>query len=373
MRRLVIGSALALLPAVAGAQGSISAQGYGYPTGGLSGAAAAMAGANAEIDPNSSVNPAAITRSNRLSVMLRLEPEFRNTTAGAASANATVLRFPAFQATGAFGRWVGAVGVSTLLDRTWRNQYADTLLIGGDPVASLVQVGSEGAMSDARAAIGYVVNPRLQLGAAIHALVGESRTVFTRSFDPASGVSTISQNSSFGFTGTALSLGAVAEVMPDLVLSGSARFGQSMSVELLGTKLAQAEVPTRFGLGVTYFGIRGVSLFGRVDRTKWSDMRGLVSDSTAVFDATELSAGVEALGPRLFGSNTALRAGLRQRSLPFGVSGEEVSERGFALGVALPLARGRAQIDVGAQRMFRSINSADEDAWLLSLGFGIRP
>ncbi len=373
MRMLRRAAIILLLPAALAAQGSISNQGYGYPTGGLSGSAASMAGANAEIDPNSAINPAAITRSNRLSVMLRYEPEFRRTTLADVSSDATVLRFPAFQATGGYGRWVGALGVSSVLDRTWRNQYADTLLIGGDPVSSLLQVGSEGAMSDARAAVGYVVNPRLQLGASLHALVGENRTLFSRTFDPTSGVSAISQSSSFGFTGTAVSLGAVAEVVPDLVVSGSARFGQRMSVELLGTEVADAKVPARYGLGVTYFGIRGVSMYGRVDQTQWTDMADMLTDSTSVFDATELSVGVEALGPRVLGAYSALRAGLRTRTLPFGVNGREVSEQGFAFGVALPLARGRGQIDLGAQRMFRSVSGIKESAWLLSLGLGIRP
>jgi hypothetical protein len=373
MRRLLPLAALAVLPAAVAAQGSISNQGYGYPTGGLSGAAAALAGANAEIDPNSAVNPAAITRSNRLSVMLRFEPEFRRTTLADVSADASVLRFPAFQATGGYGRFVGALSVSSMLDRTWRNQYADTLLIGGDAVGSVLQAGSEGAMSDARAAVGFVITPKLQVGAALHALVGENRTLFLRTFDPASGVSTISQSSSFGFTGTAVSVGAVAEVLEDFVIAGSARFGNRMSVELLGTDLAEGTVPARFGLGLTYFGIRGISLFGRVDRTQWTDMASMVSDSTSVFDATDVSLGVEALGPRVLGAYSSLRAGLRQRTLPFGVNGAEVGERGFAFGVALPLARGRGQIDIGAQRMFRDAAGIEESGWLLSLGLGIRP
>lgn len=364
---------LLALPATLVAQGSVSNQGFGYPLGGLSGAAAAMGGANAEVDPNSSINPAAVTRSNRFSVMLRFEPEFRETSIGTGSAKSTVMRFPAFQATGAYGRFVGSIGVSTMLDRSWRNQYADSLLIGGEPVGSILQIGSEGAMSDARAAVGYVVNPQLQIGVAMHALTGENRTVFLRQFDPASGVSAISQNNSFGFTGTAYSLGVVAEPVKDLLLAGSVRLGQEMKLELLGAEQGRATVPSRFGLGATYFGISGLAVFARIDQTKWSDLEGLGSDSLSIFDASEYSLGAEALGPKMFGANTALRAGFRSRTLPFGVNGNQVDENGFTFGVGLPLARGRAQIDIGAQRMMRHVSGIDENAWHLSLGLGIRP
>lgn len=372
MRRLA-SVMLLLLPAALSAQGSLGNQGFGYPLGGLSGAAAALAGANGEVDPNSSINPAAITRTNRFSVMLRFEPEFRETTVGAATSASTVMRFPAFQVTGGFGRWVGSVGVSTMLDRSWRNQYVDTLVVGGDPVESQLQIGSEGAMSDARVAVGYVVSPRLQVGAALHALTGENRTLFLRRFLPTSGISAVTQNNSFGFTGTAVSVGVVAEPVSDLLLAASARLGRDMSLELIGDELSTAKVPTRFGLGLTYFGIGGLSVYGRVDQTKWTDMEGLGSDSLSVSDALEMSAGLEALGPKLFGTNMALRAGFRSRTLPFGVNGNDVDESGYAFGVGLPLARGRGQIDIGAQRMTRSTPGAEEQAWHLSLGFGIRP
>lgn len=372
MRRALV-IALGLLPSLAAAQGSIGALGYGYPTGGLSAAAASMGGANAEIDPNSAINPAAITRSNRLSVMFRFEPEFRSTDAGSVRANAVVPRFPAFQVTGAFGRWVGAAGVSTMLDRTWRNQYSDSLVIGGETVASNVQIGSEGAIGDARVAVGYVVSPRVQLGASMHAIVGQNRTVFNRTFDPATGVSAISQSSPFGFTGSAVSVGVVAEVLPDLVVASSARFGGDMGVELRGTEVGQGKVPTRYGLGLTYFGVRGLALFGRVDQTSWTDIGGVATDSTSVFDATDLALGAEALGPRLFGANTALRVGLRQRVLPFGLNGASVSERGATFGVSLPVSRGRGQIELGAQRMLRSVTGVEEEAWIVTVGLGIRP
>ncbi|WKW12030.1 hypothetical protein Strain138_001302 [Pseudogemmatithrix spongiicola] len=366
-------SALVGAASRAGAQGSIGAQGLGYPVGGLSGAAAALGGANAELDPNSSVNPAAITRANRFSIMLRFEPEMRETTVGSQRAYANLVRFPGFQATGGYGRWVGAIGISPMLDRTWRNQISDTLVVSGVPTESQLQVSSDGAMNDARVALGYVISPRVQVGAAVHAVVGENRTFFQRVFPDTSGVQGISQTNSFGFAGSAYSVGVVAEVLTDLVLSASTKFGGDLTMELEGSELTTAKVPSRTGVGLAYFGIRGITAHVRADQVRWTDLEGLSGSASAVFDGTELAAGLEALGPTLFGANMLLRAGLRDRTLPFGVNGEQVRENGFAFGLGLPLARGRTQIDLGAQRLRRSSPGAQENSWFLSLGFGIRP
>lgn len=366
-------SALTLSASALVAQGSISNQGFGYPMGGLSGSAAAMSGANAEVDPNSQVNPAAITRPNRMSIAVRFEPERKSATIGGERVGSNIVRFPSIQATGGFGRFVGSLSVSAMLDRTWRNTTSDSLLIDGSWIPSTLQVASQGAMSDARAAIGYIVNPRLQVGVSLHSIVGENRTLFFRGFADSTGVQSVGQTNSFGFGGRAVSLGVIAEPLTDVLVAASARFGQKMVLEFLGEERASATVPNRFGLGITYVGIAGVSVNARVDRTNWSDMESLGSDSLSVFDATEIALGVEALGPRIFGTTSAIRAGVRDRTLPFGVLGNEVKERGFSFGIAVPLARGRAQIDLGTQRMQRTTPGFKENAWVISLGLGIRP
>jgi hypothetical protein len=283
------------------------------------------------------------------------------------------VRFPGFQITGAFGRFVGAAGISPMLDRTWRNQTIDTVIVTGIPTESQLQSSSAGAMNDARVALGYVISERLQVGAGLHAVTGENRTFFARRFADTSGVQSISQTNSFGFSGGAVSLGVVAEVVTDFVVAASAKFGGDLTMQLQGDEITTAKVPMRAGIGLTYFGIRGVSAHLRLEQTRWSDLEGLSASATGIADATELATGLEALGPRLFGANAMFRAGYRTRTLPFAVNGEQVDESGFAFGVGLPLARGRSQIDLGAQRLTRSTPGASENSWVLSLGFGIRP
>ena len=41
--------------------------------------------------------------------------------------------------------------------------------------------------------------------------------------------------------------------------------------------------------------------------------------------------------------------------------------------ISVPFARGRAQVDLALQRATRSAAGADEKAWFVSIGLGIRP
>lgn len=360
-------------PLAASAQGALSNQGFGYPLGQLSAGSLGNGGAGAEADPNSALNPAALTQTTRFSLSLQFEPEFRRTNAGGLSSDAMIARFPSFQASGAMGRWTGAAGVTTLLDRSWVNSYQDSLLIGGDWVPSQIETSSQGAMSDARVAVGYILSQRIQLGLSLHGIAGENRTQFSRTFPDTSGVGGLQQSASFGFGGAALTFGVVTQPVEGLVIAGSMRRGGEMTLEQAGEQVSEAKVPTRMGVGVSWLAVPGASFSFRVDRTLWTDMEGLGTDEVSLFDATEFAFGVDVLGPRIFGGNSVVRAGVRDRTLPFGVLGDQVSERAFTFGAGIPIARGRAQIDLAVQRASREVRDFTERGWFVSLGLGIRP
>ena len=132
-------------------------------------------------------------------------------------------------------------------------------------------------------------------------------------------------------------------------------------------------MPSRYGLGITYVGIPNTTLSLRGERTTWTDMRGLGTSEVSYFDATDIGLGVDVSGPTILGSATTVRLGFRDRGLPFGLRGEQVSERSLSTGLALPLSQGRAQMDFGLQRAVRKATSMTETAWALSIGLGIRP
>lgn len=374
MRRLLsLLAASAALPAALHAQGSLGAQGYGYPTGQTSAASLAVGGGSAEIDPASMLNPAAIGLASRFAVSMQYEPEFRRTTLGDREASTRTMRFPGFQITGGRGRLTVGLSASTLLDRTWRNEYGDSVLVGGSFVPSTIIAASDGAITDARAAFSYAVSPRLQLGLGLHALVGKNDVEFGRSFPDSTGVGDVAQLSTVNYSGRAVSLGVVFVARDGLLLGGSFRKGGSMEARQSTSEVYRADTPDRVGLSVVYTGIPNTSFAARFDRVGWSAMRDLGSAQMRAFDANDLGLGVEVVGPRVAGTPTFARLGLRSRGLPFGANGDQVTEKAISGGVGIPLARGRGIIDVSLQRASRSATGADERAWSLSIGLGIKP
>ncbi|MEX2182250.1 MAG: hypothetical protein WD771_09430 [Gemmatimonadaceae bacterium] len=377
MRALTAAVALALLTPlvpVAAAQGALSNQGFGYPTGQLSGAARGAGGATVETDPNSPINPAAVTQSSRYSVLMQFEPEFRRTAIGGSAATAKIPRFPQFSASGAFRRFAYAASVSTFLDRSWENAYADSVLVDGQWTESTVHTRSNGAIGDARLALGYVVHRRLQVGVGLHAFSGENRVSFLRTFPDTSGITGVAQASSVTYVGRALSLGLVARPLDGVVVGVSTRVGGRLGADQAGGSVGgDASVPSRTGIGISWLALPGASLNARFDRTKWTEMDALGSADVVTFDADEIGLGVDVLGPAFGGVNSIVRLGAKSRTLPFGVNGDQVSELAFSTGLGVPVARGRAQLDFALERAGRRAAGGTERGWFISVGLGIRP
>lgn len=374
MRRiLVIAACCAVLSVDLSAQGSLAVQGYGYPTGQLGAGSLGLGGASAELDPASPINPAALSAGTRFSIYMQYEPEFRRTTVGGATASARVMRFPGFLVTGQFRRLTVAASASTFLDRTYRNVYGDSQSIGGEVVPSTLVATSNGAMTDARVAAAWWVKETFQVGVAVHALVGENRTTFGRSFPDSTGIGGFTQLSTLTYSGQALTIGAVYYPVKGLVLGGSIRRGGALEAYQDRVALASSDAPDRMGLTVAWTGIPNTTVAARFERTQWSDMRSLGGPQMTAFDADDIGAGVEVVGPRIAGAPSYARLGLRSRTLPFGVNGDRVAERALSGGLSVPLARGRSQIDLALQRATRSAAGADEKAWFVSIGLGIRP
>ena len=374
MRRAWTFAALiAVLPGALAAQGALSVQGFGYPTGQLSSSALALGGASAELDPASALNPASIGANGRYSVYMQFEPEYRRTTLGGGAASSGTMRFPAFMISGGNSRFTGGLSATTLLDRTWRNVYSDSQMVGGDLVPSTITAASNGAITDARLGGAYWLNTKLQVGLGLHALVGENRLRFGRTFDEGSGIAGVSQLSTISYSGRAVSVGAIWLPSPGFVLGASVRKGGQMEARNDDSPLSKADAPDRFGVTLAWTAIPNTTFAARFDHVAWSAMDGLGTAQLDTYDANDLGLGVEVVGPRIGGAPSFARLGLRSRTLPFGVAGDKVAERSFSGGIGIPLARGRGSVDLTLQRAARSVGGADEKSWFVSLGLGIRP
>lgn len=364
--------ALALLPATAPAQGTLSTQGLGFPPGQLSTAARSTGGAIGELDPYSPLNPAAIGSLTSAIVMMQAEPEYRKVQIGEASHRTSVARFPLFQGALPLGsRWAIGVAASTLLDRTWETSTRDSQTVP-ELIRSTIIERSDGSIADLRLAVAYSPAAWFRIGVAGHAYSGRDQIRLIRAFDDTARFAADTQGTTLSFGGNAVSFGAVALRAGLGVIGVSYRKGSGISAEVGGTTASSARVPDRYGVSAVYSGIRGAAFAFRAAKDEWSALEGLRSD-LSIHEGWDLGLGADVSGPRVGTGALALRVGGRWRTLPFSFDADPVKETTFSGGFALPLARNRVELSMGLLRASRSGTGASETAWTWSTGFSIRP
>jgi hypothetical protein len=362
-----------------GAQGSISMQGFGYPLTGASTRTAGVAGAIGEFDPVSPINPAALIGIQRSLITIQAEPEYRTLTLNSVRDKATIQRIPLIAlALRITSRAVVSLSDAGFLDRSYTTATTGTAIVDGQLLATQDNTSVKGAISDFRAAFGYQVTSRLALGVAGHVFTGDSRLNLTRQFSDTTKFGTVSDTSGIDFVGRALSFGAQLALPKGIVTSASYRAGGEMRAERKSAIISNAKVPNRLGLAVLYNGISGATFAANVDHTNWTALAPLGSSALETHDATNWSVGTELEGSKVRGAPILYRLGLGHNTLPFGINGAIVTEQKFAAGATLPitnLSREQAAIDFSVQRAFRKLpgSPVNERAWLLGIGFQIRP
>ncbi len=378
--RLLAASAALLLPAVAGAQGTLSARGLGYPPGQLSTMARATAGGLAEFDPLSPLNPASIAGIAATSLTFHYAPETRETSAAGVSDDARVVRFPVAGAVITVGeRYAFGLTASTLLDRTW----ATVRDVDGTPDgAGLIETfESRGGITDVRLAGARRFGTRFQAGVGVHVLTGVNRLTASRS-DASGTDASFSQTSEIGFRGTAASVGALWSPLRQISLAASGRIGGSLRAERGDSTLATATAPARAAASIRYSGIPGAAIAARAAWEGWSSLRDLGSENLAVEDAIEYGLGADVVGPRFYGAAVALRVGVRRRELPFGVpyvlptdgtGYAQPIETAVSGGVGAVLGGNRVLVDVMVERARRSAALVGETGWTYGVGVTVRP
>ena len=376
MRRVTLVAAMvALVPRFGLAQGTISTQGFGYPTGGLSTRAAAGGGAFGEFDFSSTRNPSSTLGWGRGGLYFQYDPEFRRVSSGSGTDNTMTARFPIWMAGMQLGtRAMATVTSSTLLDRTWATRIRGGQILGPDSVGYEERVESSGAINDLRLGVSYSVRPRFSVGIGLHGFAGENRMNLTRQFDDSLRYGTLVRQLTIGYLGNAISAGATWRPHPQLAVAASVRSGGSLDVRIADTLVASGSLPNRFGAAVRFDGLPGTSLAFSVERTQWSSLGELSQTSLTANDTWEVGAGLEMAGPKFRAVPTLLYLGYRGRDLPFSVAGEIVPERFYSGGAGIPLAGPRVILDMAIQHATRGpVSGVSEKAWIISLGFTVRP
>jgi hypothetical protein len=367
------------------AQGNLSTFGFGYPPGQLSARALATGGAIGEIDPVSTLNPAALANWGGPAVYFQIEPEFRRVDGAGGSDRTTTARYPLTGGALSMGsRWTLGFAASTFLDRSWATSSRTTHELGSDMVPATTTFRSEGAINDVRVALAWSARPWLRVGLGAHALTGQNRLTVIDAFDDVARYDTLRQDTTISYRGTALSGGVEMRAGRVASVAASMRVGGRIRAVSGDATLRRASVPTRFGVTVAYLGIANSAIALRTSYDRWSSLEGLGRPGLPAVDAWDTSVGADIAGPRIAAERTLmLRAGFRWRTLPFavtpvdgGTAGEprKVRERSFSAGAGTTLARGRASVDVGVIRAARDAGlSVDERAWILSIGLSVRP
>ena len=371
--------ALLSLPALARAQGTLSTQGFGYPTGEMSTRALGAGGATSDFDAFSSTNPASIAASLGSMVYVQVEPEYRHlTNDNGGSQKNVIARHPlAALAVQIRPNLFGGLSVSNFLDRSFETQERRTTVIADTSLPTTNTFKSDGAIGDVRAGLAWTPTSWIRLGVAGHIISGSNRLRSTEVFDDSVRFAAIADTQTVTYVGSALSAGVQLFAGQFAAFAVSYRKGNSMSVKHQDTTLATANVPDGISMSAAFTGIKGSMLAVRTSRNSWTRMEGLGSDSLPITNAWDTSVGADVPGPRLGSHVLQLRAGGRWRTLPFGLSNSEIKEHTYNVGGGTLLAQGRLGVDFAAIRSIRSPVSSGvpfrESAWTMSFGVTVRP
>jgi hypothetical protein len=374
MRALIVAVlAMALVDSRADAQGALSTQGLGYPTGEMSARAEATGGAVADFDALSMVSPAAIAGVGSAALFFQYSPEFRRVTAGSGTANTTTARFPLVAGILPLGQaWTMGLSSSTFLDRSSETGLVRRQLVGADSVNETELTKTLGAINDVRLALAWGGASKIHLGGGLHVFSGSNRVTLSQNFPDSSKYLSTSQSATLSFTGFAASAGL--EFRPSRVIGFAiaGRKGGDLTASSGDTTIGRGKLPDHYSASVSYDGIAGANLSARVAHDNWSSLSSIGANVQG-FDSWDYSVGGEASGPRVMQRLIVMRAGARFRTLPFGFNGEKVSETSFMGGLGVPLARDRAAFDFTVQHASRSTTGVKERGLILSFGLRVSP
>ena len=368
----------AMLSTRASAQGTLSGLGFGYPVGGTSIRTAGTAGAFAEFDVLSPVNPASLGGLQRAFITAQTEPEFRTLQSGTRKERTTAERVPLLMLAFPAAHGVGiAISASTFLDRSYSTITQGSVVVEGNTLTTVDKNDVRGSIGDLRAAIGWQANRYLRVGIAGHLFTGDNVVGRSRSFADSLAFGNVLDTSRVTYFGSALSLGGELLIVKGLAALASFRAGGSLESRIRDTVRSRGSVPNRVGLGLRYDGIPGSTFAIGIEQQSWSKMKGLGSSLVQARDGMNFHAGAEVAGPKMRGVPLQLRLGVAKNDLPFGVDGRTARETRFSGGFGVPVAAERATLDFSLQRANRSLSGgsggAKESAWMLGVGMHIRP
>jgi hypothetical protein len=373
------------MPAVGHAQSSqFGVRGLGLPGRSLSVHALSTGGAFGLFDPESSLNPAALTAFPALTAVFTGLEDFRHVENPAGSASVRESRFPQVAVGGVLRSSPLALGLgfSNYTSRDFTLATADTILLRGAPVPVNDTVISRGGLSDLSLGAAYRVQAHWAVGGSFHVLTGSNRVSAHRSFGDmvtdtlAQLFLASSQSSEISFAGVGVELGTVRSFGPRFAVAAIVRSDGRARVDRDSASVSRVDLPFTFGLGLRWQVRPKLALASQGLFRTWSGANSdlLEQGGTGADNTFEVAFGGEFTPNVKEPSKKPLRFGARYGSLPFPlVIGEQAHEFGVSIGSGLSFAQERAGIDLGVEHVWRSAGAFSERAFLVSVGVTVRP
>src|SRR5579862_847535 len=372
---------LVVLPVSLAAQGNVSTQGFGYPTGQLSARAEGGGGAFGEFDAQSPINPASIASDRTTQLHFQYDPEFRTVQVGNTHEGSTTSRFPLAMISGPiWGHGAIALSWSTLLDRTF--QVSQTSLINNftentrDTLTSTIQ--SSGGINDIRLTTAWAFGSWLAIGGGLDLFTGENRLL--QQVTVSDTIPNQYQQSSFkntlSYEGIGASGGVTVRPVKWLGLAGSFRYGGGITVrEGDSSSVGHGLIPARWGGAVLLNPLQGLLIAARYDWEQWSRLSALGRGDLQAQNGGGWSVGADIEGPKLGTQRyLTLRVGGGNRPLPYVLAGTPIRETDLSGGLGVPLLAARSVLDLSITHAARTqVLGVSESAYILSVGLTIRP
>ncbi len=379
LRPLAITALLLLATTPLSAQNSVfGIAGLGFPGRSLGARARALGGGVSSFDRESGVNPAAAGAFRTVGAGFSVLSSNRDYEAlGSQISSLKDTRFPSAVVGSNIGggRFSFSIGYSLFMERTYDITTTSQLNLRGETVTAEDRVGSNGGISDMRFALARRFGEAVWFGVAAHFVSGSTRSSVSRVFSNPL-FETVAQAETIEYFANGVSIGFITVPSDKFQIGASFRHDSDIRVETGSGEASDVDLaPIQFNGGVVFrpqLAIRWSASFG------WKKWSSASADLTRIglgqsFDTFEVGSGIEVGGAGPGTSPIPLRFGVRYAQLPFSVNSDQPTEINLSFGTGVRFASERASLDVTFERAIRDGAGANEKAWLLTLGVGVRP
>ncbi|MGH7545068.1 MAG: OmpP1/FadL family transporter [Gemmatimonadota bacterium] len=355
-------SAIPMLPAAARAQAGVSLLGLGRPEDPVDARMRALgnAGAVAHGRNFSLLNPATLSEITSAGVFFGFATENRDVEGALARGALRGTRFPVGQLVYPFGeRWVAAVGFGAFLDQDWLVTFEDTLRLAADTIPFTENRGSEGGLSQLRAAAAWRPHDRVSLALGLDLYAGDVVRSVRRRFDePNFLLEPYQDEERWEYDAWGWTAGLVVRPIEELHIGGAFSWASNLTATRDSVTAEQIfPMPVRAYGGVSWRIAPDVTWLLQVGFAEWS--RAAPALGGAAKNTWSFGTGVEAPLVRRETATYLVRAGYRRVSLPFTTGGDQGREYAWSVGIggvfANGLVRADATYDIGKRGDLASV------------------